>query len=97
MPRDGVRRRFHARWAGGTVDLTLHAGRFAADREITLSHDGRSVGFLVEHGAASVTLDLGAGRWRVAIEGAIVTEAGGTIPLALRGPSPVAVTLTRLA
>lgn len=97
VPRDGVRRRFHARWAGGTVDLTLHAGRFAADREITLSHDGRSVGFLVEHGAASVTLDLGAGRWRVAIEGAIVTEAGGTIPLALRGPSPVAVTLTRLA
>ncbi|MDE8491764.1 DUF5695 domain-containing protein, partial [Klebsiella pneumoniae] len=21
VPRDGVRRRFHARWAGGTVDL----------------------------------------------------------------------------
>ena len=33
----------------------------------------------------------------VPVEGAIVTEAGGTIPLALRGPSPVAVTLTRLA
>lgn len=97
VPRDGVRRRFRARWTGGTVDLTLHAGRFAAEREIRLSRDGNRIEFVVEHGAAPVTLDLGAGRWRVAVTGTIVAEAGGAIPLALHGPSPATVTLTRLA
>lgn len=97
VPRDGVRRRFHARWTGGTVDLTVHAGRFAVGREIALARDGRSIEFLIEHGSTPVMLDLGKERWRVAVDGTILAEASGAIRLALHSPSPAAVTLTRLA
>ncbi|HEX7051145.1 MAG TPA: hypothetical protein VF188_13135, partial [Longimicrobiales bacterium] len=48
VPKDGVRRRFHARLDTGKLDMILERDRFAAARPITLAEDLSEVRFHVE-------------------------------------------------
>jgi len=48
IPRDGVRRRFHAVFAGRKLHLVLGADRFAANQPIVLQEDFSGVSFLLE-------------------------------------------------
>ena len=48
VPRDGVRRRFHALLAGGRLHVETEVDRFAAGRPIAFSEDLRELGFELE-------------------------------------------------
>lgn len=97
VPRDGVRRRIHARLAGRRLDLELRAGRFVAvrlgaDGGITASIEGWAEG---AHGVVLDVRGLASGRWRVstATGSRVVDAVEGAVTLNLPGlgPSPVAI------
>lgn len=97
VPRDGVRRRFHARLDGRRLDLTLRSGRFVA---IRLGADGSIAGSVEGRagGPHEVVLDIaGVGHDRCRIStatgSAVVDLAGGSVTVNLPGfgPSPVAI------
>jgi hypothetical protein len=48
IPRDGLRRRFHARLKEGALSMVLDSDRFAAGQPILLTEDLASVRFVVE-------------------------------------------------
>jgi len=48
IPRDGLRRRFHALLGARRLHIMLDADRFAADQPIVLQEDFSGVGFLLE-------------------------------------------------
>lgn len=100
QPRDGVRRRFHARLEAGTIDIEVHDGaRFAADEPIALHPDLGAWELTLEHAAGparSVRLALRSKNgktWRV-------SGAAGEMPELASGYFEIAVaqgaTSTRL-
>lgn len=50
VPRDGVRRRFHAMLAGGRLHIETEVDRFAADRPVFVAEDTSELRFELESG-----------------------------------------------
>ncbi len=94
VPRDGVRRRFHARLDGGAIDLMLERDRFAAETPIRISDDLNRVAFTIESSNAephAVTLRIGGdSEWR--LRGNV---AGRELMLQIPAGGRASFTLTR--
>jgi hypothetical protein len=80
VPRDGVRRRFHARLDGRRLDLETSVDRFAREQPITLREDLSAIRFQLQSenpAAHTNTVQLGglpAGTYRVVMDGQPVTS-----------------------
>jgi hypothetical protein len=74
VPRDGLRRRFHAMIAGGRLHLETEVDRFAASEPIALREDRSEIRFRLESSNPAAHVDtvrvagLPAGRYRVLSE-----------------------------
>jgi hypothetical protein len=94
VPRDGVRRRFHAMLHGATLHLESEVDRFAASEPIVLSEDLSEVRFQLEsdtpaaHVAALHLSGAAPGRYTVRGEGG---ETAATVELS--GPQAVVLHL----
>jgi hypothetical protein len=75
VPRDGIRRRFHARLEGSRLDLETAVDRFAREHTILLREDLSEIRFRLESDNPARhmnTVRLGGpadGTWRVSIDG----------------------------
>jgi hypothetical protein len=87
IPKDGVRRRFHARLAGGRFDLVTPVEHFAAGRPIVFTEAGTQIEFPLEtsnpraHTAEVRVAGLPAGAYQVRVGPREVTTfsvRGGT-------------------
>jgi len=58
IPKDGVRRRFHARLKTGDLSMVLDDGRFAPGQPILLSEDFSEIRFELERNGLSKTVTL---------------------------------------
>jgi hypothetical protein len=99
VPRDGVRRRFHAMLDAGRLHMVLERDRFASDMPIVLTDDLSSVSFALESDAPTAhtaTLRLSglvAGTYRILGAGTqplatTTIEAGRELLVALPVTSP---------
>ncbi|RKF18916.1 hypothetical protein D6851_14035 [Altericroceibacterium spongiae] len=102
IPRDGVRRRFHARLTGGTLDLHMQTDRFARDMPIAVSDDCAEVSLTLESDNPApheAVLHIGGeGHWQVDNNAARIERSsfGSVLYLPLSGDTGH-FTLRRLA
>lgn len=96
VPKDGLRRRFHAMTDVGKVQVVLDGGRFAAGAPIVLRSDLRSITAAIESDnpaehAMKVELAGDAGRYAIAVNGAnaeeVATDGRHTMTINVKLPA----------
>lgn len=96
VPKDGLRRRFHALLNGAKLHVTLQTDRFVADQPIRVTEDLRELQFSLEsdnpdaHAATLELAGLPSATCEVRVDGRVVAEAAGQEgePLRLNLPVP---------